>query len=259
MSRTAALAAAAAATASAAPRWTRRKQERPSQLLAAALDLFVEKGYAGTRLDDVAARAGVSKGTLYLYFVNKEELFKAVVRESVVPLITEAAGQAQSYAGSSADLLRGLITSWWSDYGNTQAGGITKLVTAESSNFPEIATFFLAEVIEPWHRLLGTAVARGIASGEFRAVDVPTFVQMLSAPLVMLSMWKFSFGPCSGQPLDHGLYLQTLMDTMLRGLAAEPAAADATERAGTGPGRAALGRPVARLSARKNAAGKSAA
>ena len=66
------------------PRWERRKEARPAELLAAALELFVEKGYAGTRLDDVAQRAGVSKGTLYLYFENKEDLFKAVVRESEI-------------------------------------------------------------------------------------------------------------------------------------------------------------------------------
>ncbi|MFN9678176.1 MAG: TetR/AcrR family transcriptional regulator [Betaproteobacteria bacterium] len=237
--------------AAAAPRWERRKQDRPSQLLAAGLDLFVERGYAGTRLDDVAARAGVSKGTLYLYFANKEELFKAVVRESVVPLITAAAGRAESYDGSSADLLRGLVMSWWRDYGNTQAGGITKLVTAESINCQEIAGFFLAEVIEPWHSLLGSAVARGIARGEFRPVDVPTFVQMLAAPLVMLSMWKFSFGPCCQRPVDHDLYLDTLIETMLRGLAAPAAGGAATKRTAGGAERRAARRPVARLSVDK--------
>ena len=100
------------------PRWERRKGARPQELLDAALDLFVERGFAATRLDDVARAAGVSKGTLYLYFCSKEELFKAVVRESVVPHLGEAEGMLDHFTGNSADLLRGLMTP-----------GGTKLVT----------------------------------------------------------------------------------------------------------------------------------
>lgn len=237
------------ASSASIPRWERRKEVRPAELLAAALELFVEKGYAGTRLDDVAARAGVSKGTLYLYFANKEDLFKALVRENVVRAIDQAASEALSHQGSSAELLSELIVGWWRDYGNTPAGGITKLIMAESSNFPEIATFFLEEVIEPWHRLLGSAIERGIRSGEFRKVDVPTFVQMLSAPLVMLCVWRFSFGPCSHRPVDEGLYLQTLVDTVLRGLKSEPDGARlATKRTDRGAKRPARASAVARLS-----------
>ena len=88
------------------PRWERRKGARPSELLAAALNLFVEKGFAATRLDDVAARAGVSKGTLYLYFDNKEALFKAVVQEGIVPVIDEGEALVRDYRGSAPELLR---------------------------------------------------------------------------------------------------------------------------------------------------------
>ena len=162
------------------PRWERRKEARPAELLAAALDLFVEKGYAGTRLDDVAARAGVSKGTLYLYFQNKEQLFKAVVRENVVTPLAEAAQAVRDFDGPAADLLRDLITTWWKDFGATHAGGLTKLMTAESGNFPEIAGFFLEEVIDPWHRLLGSVIERGIKRREFRQVDVALFTRRKS-------------------------------------------------------------------------------
>jgi AcrR family transcriptional regulator len=99
------------------PRWERRKDARPQELLAAALDLFVERGYAATRLDDVAARAGVSKGTLYLYFENKEELFKEVVRANLVSALAEAEDYASNYAGKSRDLLRGFILRWWKHQG----------------------------------------------------------------------------------------------------------------------------------------------
>ncbi len=209
------------------PRWERRKDARPSELLAAALELFVEKGYAGTRLDDVATRAGVSKGTLYLYFANKEELFKTVVRESVVARISETAGEIERFDGPSDELLEHVVRRWWTAYGATTAGGISKLMMAESNNFPEIARFFLEEVIEPWHALLGRAIQRGIERGEFREVNVAMTVQTLAASLVMLSLWKCSFGPCSERPIDATSYIDTTLDTYLTAL--RRASADATE------------------------------
>jgi AcrR family transcriptional regulator len=200
------------------PRWERRKESRPAELIAAALELFVERGYAGTRLDDVAAHAGVSKGTLYLYFENKEDLFKAVVRESVVARLSETADELLRFEGPSAELLSSLITGWWRDYGGSKAGGLSKLIVAESGNFPEIAQFFLEEVIEPWHQLLAAAVRRGIERGEFRKVDVETFVRVMAAPLVMLSLWKRSFGPCSRQPIDADAFLATHAHMVLTAL-----------------------------------------
>lgn len=213
--------------ASTLPRWERRKADRPAELLAAALDLFVEKGYAGTRLDDVAARAKVSKGTLYLYFSNKEDLFKAVVRENVVTLIRATADRVAAHDGDSERLLRSLVEAWWQEFGSTRAGGISKLMVAESGNFPEIARFFLDEVIEPWHGLLAAALERGIARGEFRPVDTATYVRVMTAPLVMLSLWKNSFAPCSAIPLDPTQYLATMLDTHVRALRAEPVTPDA--------------------------------
>ena len=200
------------------PRWERRKEARPAELLSAALGLFVEKGYAGTRLDDVAARAGVSKGTLYLYFQNKEELFKAVVRENIVAALSSAAQDVRAFDGPSAELLRGLITTWWKDFGATEAGALTKLLMAESGNFPEIAAFFLAEVIEPWHRLLGSVIERGIRRREFRPVDVALFARVMTAPLVMLSLWNRSFGACSTEPVDPEAFIAMLLDTHLTSL-----------------------------------------
>ncbi|HEX9173419.1 MAG TPA: helix-turn-helix domain-containing protein, partial [Telluria sp.] len=129
------------------PRWERRKDARPQELLAAALDLFVERGFASTRLEDVARRAGVSKGTLYLYFTNKEELFKAVVRDNIVPVIGAAEEIIAGFEGHSADLLRKVITEWWQRLGETKASGITKLIMAEAGNFPDIACFYQEEVI----------------------------------------------------------------------------------------------------------------
>lgn len=201
-----------------APRWERRKGDRPAELLAAALDLFVERGYAATRLDDVATRAGVSKGTLYLYFDNKEELFKAVVRENVVARISQTRELARRFRGPREELLRELVQRWWQQYGQTSASGLSKLVMAESGNFPEIARFFIDEVIHPWHRLYGEVIADGIQRGEFRPVDVEYFVHVLTAPLVMLTLWSRSFGASSPRELDAGRYLATAVDTTVAAL-----------------------------------------
>ena len=205
-----------------APRWERRKEERPAELLAAALDLFVERGYAATRLDDVAVRAGVSKGTLYLYFENKEELFKAVVRESIVARISQTQDLALRFDGPREELLRMLVQRWWQQYGCTPAAGISKLIMAESGNFPEIARFFVDEVIEPWHRLYRQVIADGIARGEFRPVDVEYVVQVLTAPLVMLTLWNRSFGACGSRELDNERYLAVALDAFVAALRAPP-------------------------------------
>jgi len=120
----------------------RRKEARPGELLDAALDLFVEKGFAATRVEEVAAHAGVSKGTLFLYFPSKEELFKAVVRENIVRHQTEGAEEIARYQGSTPELLEYLMLEWWRRYGATKASGISKLVMSEASNFPDLALFF---------------------------------------------------------------------------------------------------------------------
>lgn len=203
----------------AAPRWSRRKESRPQELLDAALDLFVERGFAATRLDDVAKQAGVSKGTLYLYFANKEELFKAVVRENLVPVLGEAEHLAQEFTGSSAALFRDLMLGWWQRIGETKLSGITKLIMAESGNFPELAIFYNDEVIQRTNGMLIKVLERGMASGEFRRIDTAQATRVIVAPVLMLMMWKHSFGGPSGlQPLSPQAYLTSFVDLFLNGL-----------------------------------------
>ena len=112
----------------AAPKRERRKEARPGELLDAALDLFVEKGFSATRVDEVAARAGVSKGTLFLYFQSKEDLFKAVVRKNIANNFPRWQEEFLTFEGTSSDMLRYAMTSWWERIGKTRASGITKLV-----------------------------------------------------------------------------------------------------------------------------------
>ena len=179
------------------PRWTRRKEARPEEITAAALELFIERGYAATRLEDVAARAGVSKGTLYLYFANKEELFKAVVREGIVSPLKEFRGVIENYAGSTFDLLERLIRTWWELIGSTRLSGIPKLVMSEAQNFPEIARFYVDEVIRPGREALAALIQRGIARGEFRFLDPLHAGNLVFAPLLMIAMWRNSLHVCA--------------------------------------------------------------
>ncbi len=202
------------------PKRERRKEARPGELLEAALDLFVEKGYAATRADEVAARAGVSKGTLFLYFGSKEELFKAVVRENVVRPQTEGAEEVARFEGPSGELLTYLMLEWWRRYGATKASGISKLLMSEASNFPDLARFFQEEVVSPGHAMIRSVLHRGIERGEFRAVDVDLTVQSIIAPLLFLVTWKHSMAPCcpSDQRIDPETFIQHHADLLLRGM-----------------------------------------
>lgn len=179
----------------------RRKEARPQELLQAALELFVEKGFAATRSEEVAARAGVSKGTLYLYYPSKEELFKAVVRESLGNKIAEGVQELGQHQGSMADLLAHMLDEWWARLGLTPAGGIMKIMLSEARNFPELTAFYVDEVIVPSCALLAEVVRRGVASGEFRPVDPDTAVHVLIGPVLHLVLHQHSIGACG---LDHG-------------------------------------------------------
>lgn len=195
----------------------RRKDARPSELTAAALELFVDKGFAATRLDDVAARAGVSKGTLYLYFDSKEALFKAVIEEGIVPTLAAAELQLAGHSGSSVDLLRKLLFGWWEHIGGTRLAGVPKLIVSESRNFPELAQYYHDKVIVRGRALLRSVLQRGIASGEFRALDVETAIDVIIAPLLMLVIWRFSLCFC-GREIDPETYLETHFDLLVHGL-----------------------------------------
>lgn len=207
------------------PRWQRRKDARPSEILVAALEAFVEHGYAATKLEDVARRAGVTKGTLYLYFENKDALFKAVVRETIVPLLATAQRTVDDHTGSADQLLRGLVLHWWESLSAKELAGIPKLVMSESSNFPELAQFWFDEVVQRGRQIFAQAVRRGIESGAFRRVDVDQAVRMILAPVLMAAIWKHSFGAYEREGFPVEPYLETSIDIYLRGIAAPPSGA----------------------------------
>ena len=194
-----------------APR-KRRKEARPAELLEAALGLFVEKGFTATRLEDVAARAGVSKGTLYLYFENKDALFKAVIQEGIIPVIAENEAIAARHTGCSFALLEILLENWWSKIGQTAFAGIPKLMVAEARNFPDLARFYYENVISRGRGLVGFALRRGMESGEFRSMDVETTIDVIIAPILMLLIWRYSMSCCQSGESDPQLYLRIHMD-----------------------------------------------
>ncbi|HEV7913364.1 MAG TPA: TetR/AcrR family transcriptional regulator [Albitalea sp.] len=208
----------------AAPSRQRRKEARPQELLDAALELFVEKGFAATRSEEVAARAGVAKGTLYLYYPSKEDLLRAVVKENLSALITEAATVAGTFEGSTHELLVLLMQTWWERVGNTPASGIFKIILTEMGNFPDFARFYMEEVIEPGHALFTRVLERGIASGELRPVNLLDAVHVLIFPMLMMCLHKHSLGACADMShmMDPHSFIRTHVDVVVRGLLVRP-------------------------------------
>lgn len=200
----------------------RRKDARPGELLAAALDLFVEKGFAGTRAEEVAKRAGVSKGTLFLYFSSKEELFKAVVRENISGRFDEWNDEFNNFQGTTPDMLRYCVRAWWERIGSTKASGITKLMMSEAGNFPELAAFYQTEVIQPGNDLLRRVLQRGVDRGEFQPMDLQYGVYAVLTPMLYLAMWKHSLGTClaNSDSIDPDKYIAAHVETLLHGLSA---------------------------------------
>lgn len=200
-------------------RWTRRKDARPEEITAAALESFIERGYAATRLEDVAARAGVSKGTLYLYFANKEELFKAVVREGIVSPLVEMRHLVDAYDGSTHELLSKLVHGWWERIGSTRLSGIPKLLISEARNFPEIARFYVEEVVKPGRDTLAAIMRRGVQRGEVRDIDPQVAGNLIFAPLLMVALWRNSLAVCTPEDIDPMPLIEAHLEMLRRGLA----------------------------------------
>ena len=199
----------------------RRKAARPQELLEAGLRLFLRKGLAGTRIEEVAREAGVSKGTLYLYYPSKDELFKAVVRHYLTQVIVEAGNLADVHDGPSAALLHQLATTWWLRVGSSEAAGLVVLLMNEATAFPDLAQFYMDEVLAPTHALLRRVLERGMARGEFRTLDITSVVHGMIAPVQFLILYKRCTSVCAvnSVPLDPEQFLSTQVEILLHGLA----------------------------------------
>src|SRR6478609_8804052 len=154
-----------------AKRWQRRKDARPPEILDAALAVFAQKGFAATRLDDIAAKAGITKGTIYLYFDSKQALFEALARQSVGAQIEQVSAHLAGFPGTSADLLRFVLSTMGQFAMTSDRIVLPRLVLAEAANFPQLAQFWRREIIERGIGLMSGIIQRGIERGEFRKIE----------------------------------------------------------------------------------------
>ena len=200
------------------PRWRRRKDARPEEIISAALEVFADRGFAATKLEDVARRAGVTKGTIYLYFENKEALFKALIRQTIVPVIAQGEELAKSFTGSARDLFERLVREYWRLVGETSLVGIPKLMMAEANNFPELARFYYEEVVTRGHKLMAGVLERGIKAGEFRPVNVAVATKLAMAPVMHAVVARKAFSACMPEGFDVASYLDTHIDLYLHGI-----------------------------------------
>jgi len=203
------------------PRWRRRKDARPEEIVSAALEVFADRGFAATKLEDIARRAGVTKGTIYLYFDSKEALFKALIRQTIVPVIAQGEAVAQSFTGSARELFEKLVREYWRLVGETSLVGIPKLMMAEANNFPELARFYYDEVVTRGHRLMAGVIQRGVKAGEFRPVNVMLAAKLAMSPLMHAVIARKAFAACMPEGFDVDSYLNTHIDLYLNGISTD--------------------------------------
>jgi len=199
-------------------KWRRRKEARPAEIIDAALDLFVEKGFNATKLDDVARKAGVSKGTVYLYFESKESLFREVVKQIIVPEVEKAENRAAEFVGSQSELLKSLMVNWWEVVGKTRLGGIPKLMVSEAANFPELAEFYLEKVVARARNLVVESIKKGVESGEFKQCDPIVTARLFLAPVVFAVIWDKSLAAYDKEDYDRDEYITMHTNNFFDGL-----------------------------------------
>jgi AcrR family transcriptional regulator len=203
----------------AAPRWRRRKDTRPAEILAAALEIFGERGYDATRLEDVGRRAGCTKGTVFLYYESKSELFKAAVREAMSPMIRDTEQAVEEHHGSARELLTKVLRLRWEHMARTRLTGIVKLLLTETGKYPDLARFYNDEFFDRGQALLRKVIQKGIDSGEFRRVAVDQAARVVVAPLLFAAVWRHTFEPVATTPIELEDYFSTSLEIMITGLA----------------------------------------
>lgn len=203
------------------PRFQRRKDERPAEITEAAFETFAEKGYANTRVEEVAQRAGVSKGLLYLYFRTKEELFKAVVRSVVLPRVDALFAKTADPALSPTEFIRGPVREFMQMIPGSPAAVVIRLMLTEGFRHPDLVTFYWDNVASRGLDALRGLIERGIEQGEFRDTRLKDFPQLVMAPAVMAVLFKLLF---TRQPLDTDAMVDTHIDILLEHLQRDPEA-----------------------------------
>ncbi len=193
---------------------------RQSAILEAGFELFSEKGFAATRLDDVAARAGVAKGTIYLHFNNKEELFKKVVEKTLILNIAPLEAKLEQHQGPILPLLEDVFGHIGEMLGKSRIGMFPKIILAEANNFPELARYYCDNVILRIQGFFTKIIEKGIATGEFRKVDPEASARILMAPFLMLALISQTPVIRDGIGLDPKAHIKAARDILVAGLKA---------------------------------------
>jgi AcrR family transcriptional regulator len=205
------------------PRWQRRAEDRPREICTAALDVFAEKGFAAARLDEIARRAGVSKGTLYLYFKDKEDLFRAVVRDTVAPNIEVIRASLAGAEMTFADVIRLFLPRFAEITGRVPVGAVAKMVIGESRNFPELAKVWHDHVASRAIGMIAELIERAQARGEVRPGDPRLHAFTLMGPMVLGLLWRETLQPAGGAVLDLEALARQHAESVLGGLLTEQA------------------------------------
>jgi AcrR family transcriptional regulator len=201
-------------------KWRRRKEARPAEIAAAALACFAERGFAASSLDEIAARAGITKGTLYLYFKNKEELLKAVVQQALLPRIALFEEAARADEPAMRQLER-FVIAWRAAIATPNLSVIPRLIIAESGNFPDLSRFYFQAVIERARHLVVGILKRGMRRGELRRLDADAAFFSVVAPLLIAMLWQQIFERHDKKPLDIEALGRTHLAILQGGLARE--------------------------------------
>src|SRR5262245_12418339 len=200
------------------PRWQRRPESRPEEILDAALHVFGEQGFARTRLEDVAKRAGVSKGTLYLYFKSKEDLFREMARFCVSASLAEGEEFVRTFHGSTRDLLEQFIRRYWAKMNDPVNLRLVRVVHLELTNFPELARLYFQEVITQMRSLIQSIIQLGIERGEFRTVNSGFAARALQILCAQLAQYQHHFRAYDLHPMSHDELESGIIDLYLNGV-----------------------------------------
>ena len=209
--------------AAGSPKFRRRKADRPGEIVEAALAVFAEKGFAAARLDEIAARAGVSKGALYLYFETKEDLFRAVVEQAIAPNIQAVRAMVAAHPGPIADLMRLVPERIAVLLETLPVGGVVKMVIGEAGNFPELARVWHDRLVAHALGAMTDAVAAAQGRGEVKPGDPRMYAMQLVAPLLVGVIWRETFVPVGAPAFDLPALARQHVETMLGGMLTEGA------------------------------------
>jgi AcrR family transcriptional regulator len=193
-------------------RYQRRKEDRPHEITQAALEAFTEKGYAATRVEEVARRAGVSKGLMYLYFKTKEELFKAVVKSVVIRRMDQLIGNIETTDLSSEDFIRGPLSSFMKQVPGSPVAIVIRLLISEGPRHPDLVDYYYENVVAKGLAAITGFVERGVERGEFRKSVITELPQLFLAPVMLSIIWGIVF---KTRELDTDKLIETQIDMLL--------------------------------------------